>query len=81
MVQIFLTIKSPNEQAITKQACRDESSLCFFSPYRNIYHALLLCIEHYKAEKSVDRPLYQLKALNSWCILANSPHQMIRNND
>ena len=52
-----------------------------FSPYRNIYRALLLCIEHYKAEKSVDRPLYQLKALNSWFILANSPHQMIRNND
>ena len=64
MVQILLTIKSPNEQAITKQACRDESRLCFF-PYRNIYRALLLCIEHYKAEKSVDRPLYQLKALNS----------------
>ena len=32
MVQIFLAIKSPNEQAITKQACRDESSLCFFPP-------------------------------------------------
>ena len=49
-----------------KQACRDESSLSvFFSPYSNIYRALLLCIEHYKAEKSVDRPLYQLKALNS----------------
>ena len=40
MVQIFLTIKSPNEQAITKQACRDESSLCFFPP---IATCIVLC--------------------------------------
>ena len=64
MVQIFLTIKSPSEQAITKQACRDESSLCFFPP---IATYIMLCsyVSSTKAEKSVDRPLYQLKALNS----------------
>ena len=34
-----------------KQACKDESIVSlFFSPYYNIYHALLLCIEHCKTE-------------------------------
>ena len=39
-----------------KQACKDESIVSlFFSPYYNIYHALLLCIEHCKTEKSIHR--------------------------
>ena len=37
MVQIFLTIKSPDEWAITKQACRDKSIVSlFFSPSQHI---------------------------------------------
>ena len=40
----FILIKSPDEWATTKQACRDELVVyLFFSP---IYFALLPCIEH-----------------------------------
>ena len=39
-----------------KQACKDESIVSlYFSPYCNIYYALLLCIEHCKTEKSIHR--------------------------
>ena len=42
----FILIKSPDEWATTKQACRDELVvyLCFFLSH--IYFALLPCIEH-----------------------------------
>ena len=40
-VRIFLTITSPDEWAITKQACRDESIVSLFFPYRNIYRLYL----------------------------------------
>ena len=60
MVRIFWTIKTPDERATTKQACRDESIVSlFFFRYRNIYRALLLRIEHCKTEKSIHRlPIY-----------------------
>ena len=45
MVKITL-IKSPDEWAITKQACRDELVLYLSFSSHNIYIALLLCIEH-----------------------------------
>ena len=39
-----------------KQAYKDESIVSlFFSPNCNIYHALLLCNEHCKTEKSIHR--------------------------
>ena len=41
------TIKPPDEWEITKQARRDESIVSLFSPYLNIYRALILHIEHY----------------------------------
>ena len=34
---IFLSLKSPEEWAITKQACRDESVVFFLLPIYNIY--------------------------------------------
>ena len=60
MVRIFWTIKTPDERATTKQACRDESIVSlFFFPNRNIYRALLLRIEHCKTENSIHRlPIY-----------------------
>ena len=45
MVKITL-IKSPDEWAITKQACGDELVLYLSFSSHNIYIALLLCIEH-----------------------------------
>ena len=35
-LRIFLTIKSPDEWVITKQACRDESIVSLFFPFLNI---------------------------------------------
>ena len=51
------TIKPPDEWEITKQARRDESMVSLFSPYLNIYRALILHIEHYycTTEKSKHR--------------------------
>ena len=51
------TIKPPDEWEITKQARRDESIVSLFSPYLNIYRALILHIEHYycTTEKSKHR--------------------------
>ena len=37
----FLTVKSPDEWAITKQACRDESIVSLFFPYRNIWKKII----------------------------------------
>ena len=39
-----MVIKSPDEWATTKQACRDELVVYWF--FSHIYFALLLCIEH-----------------------------------
>ena len=47
---IFLSLKSPEEWVITKQACRDKSVVFFL--FFNIYCALLQCIEHSNTEKS-----------------------------
>ena len=41
----FILIKSPDEWATTKQACRDELVVYLFF-FSHIYFALLLCIEH-----------------------------------
>ena len=51
------TIKPPDEWEITKQARKDESIVSLFSPYLNIYRALILHIEHYycTTEKSKHR--------------------------
>ena len=51
------TIKPPDEWEVTKQARRDESIVSLFSPYLNIYRALILHIEHYYCtpEKSKHR--------------------------
>ena len=55
----WLLTHRPYEWVITKQACKDESSLSVFLLYRNIYHALLLRIEHCKTKKSIHRlPIY-----------------------
>ena len=45
MVKIIL-IKSPDEWATMKQACRDKLVVCLSFPPHNIYIAPLLCIEH-----------------------------------
>lgn len=42
----FILIKSPDEWATTKQACRDELVVYLSFSSHNIYFALLLCIEH-----------------------------------
>ena len=39
-------IESPDDWAITKQACRDELVVYLSFSSLNIYIALLLCIEH-----------------------------------
>ena len=39
-------IKSPDDWAVTKQACRDELVVYLSFSSLNIYIALLLCIEH-----------------------------------
>ena len=39
----FILIKSPDEWATTKQACRDELVVYLFFSSHNIYFALLLC--------------------------------------
>ena len=41
----FILIKSPDEWATTKQACRDELVVYLFF-FSHIYFALLPCIEH-----------------------------------
>ena len=41
----FILIKSPDEWATTKQACRDELVVYLFF-FSHIYFALLSCIEH-----------------------------------
>ena len=46
----FILIKSPDEWATTKQACRDEPVVCLIFLQQHIYFALLLCIEHYFAK-------------------------------
>ena len=51
-LRISLTVKSPDERVITKQARRDESIVSLFFPYFSIYRALLLRIEHCTTEKS-----------------------------
>ena len=42
-LRIFLTIKSPDEWVITKQACRDESIVSFF-PFLNICVYIFVCV-------------------------------------
>ena len=42
-LRIFLTIKSPDEWVITKQACRDES-IVFFFPFLNICVYIFVCV-------------------------------------
>ena len=42
-LRIFLTIKSPDEWVITKQACRDESIVSFFFLF-SIYVYIYLCV-------------------------------------
>ena len=60
-LRIFLTIKSPDEWVITKQACRDDSIVSLFFPYHNIYRTLLLHIEHCTTEKLKHRlPIYNI---------------------
>ena len=47
-----------SEQSRNRLVGMKAQSLCFF-PYRNIYRALLLRIEHCKTEKSIQRlPIY-----------------------
>ena len=58
-LRIFLTIKSPDEWVITKQACRDDSIVSLFFLYHNIYRTLLLHIKHCTTEKLKHRlPIY-----------------------
>ena len=54
----FIQIKSPDEWATTKQACRDELVVYLFSSYHTIYTALLLCIEHSTTEPSPTHYIY-----------------------
>ena len=52
MVKIIL-IKSPDEWANTKQACRDELVVYLSFSSHNIYIALLLCVEHCFAKAKI----------------------------
>ena len=57
-VRIFLTITSPDEWAITKQACRDESIVSLFFPLSQHISALPLRIEHCKRKNQCTDLLY-----------------------
>ena len=48
-------MKSPGEQVISKQACRDGSIVSLFFSYLTIYRSLLLRIEYCTTEKSKNR--------------------------
>ena len=61
MVKITL-IKSPDEWAITKQACRDELVLYLSFSSHNIYIALLLCIEHCFTKVKILHYIYRKSA-------------------
>ena len=51
MVQIFLTVKSPDEWEITKQACRDKNIVSLYFPHRNIYRTHSYVSSAVKREK------------------------------
>ena len=57
MVKIIL-IKSPDEWATTKQACRDELLVYLSFSSHNIYIALLLCIEHCSTNVKILHYMY-----------------------
>ena len=58
MVKIIL-IKSPDERATTKQACRDELVVYLSFSSHNIYIALLLCIEHCSTKVKILHYIYK----------------------
>ena len=57
MVKIIL-IKSPDEWATTKQACRDELLVYLSFSSHNIYIALPLCIEHCSTKVKILHYMY-----------------------
>ena len=67
MVRIFWTIKTPDERATTKQACRDESIVSlFFSPiptYIALYFYVLSTVK--RKNQYTDFLYIYMKMLNS----------------
>lgn len=65
----FILIKSPDEWATTKQACRDELVVYLSFSSHNIYFALLLCIEHCSTKiKSHFIYIYIYLFIKNWII-------------
>ena len=57
-LRIFLTIKSPGEWVITKQASKDESIVPWFLPYLSVHRTLLRRVEHCTKGKYRNTNIY-----------------------
>ena len=60
-LRIFLAAKSPDEGVITKQACKDESTVCFFFLSQHVYIKRTLDFFLFTLLKHQKSSTYRLK--------------------